>query len=93
MKPALLLALAILVALLEGCAALPPPVERPPSVHIPASPDNALGKLAAQSVPPGKGSGFRPMPYSTWAMDARLTLAQHAQKSLDIQYYLLQLEM
>lgn len=93
MKPALLLALAILVALLEGCAALPPPVERTPSVHIPASPDNALGKLAAQSVPPGKGSGFRPMPYSTWAMDARLTLAQHAQKSLDIQYYLLQNDM
>ncbi len=49
-----------------------------------------LGRIAAQSVPPGASSGFRPLPLSAWSMDARLTLVRNAQKTLDLQYYLLQ---
>lgn len=57
---------------------------------IPASTDTALGRMAAQSVPTQNDSGFRPLPMSPWSMDARLTLIEKAQTSIDIQYYLLQ---
>ena len=83
-------ALTALLALLQACSTLPPPVDRTPVAAIPASADQLLGRIAAQSVPPGKGSGFRPLPFSNYAMDARLTLIENAQKSLDVQYYLLQ---
>lgn len=86
-----LAALTGLMAMLQGCSTLPPPVDRTPVAAIPASADDALGRIAAQSTPPaGKGSGFRPLPLSAWSMDARLALVRHAQKSLDLQYYLLQ---
>ena len=62
-----------------------------PATAIAASVDTELGRLAAINVPPGPGatglSAVRPMPLSTYAMDARLTLARHAQKTLDVQYY------
>jgi putative cardiolipin synthase len=85
-----LLAAAAVLALLQGCASLPPPVERTPSAAVPASADDLLGRIAAQSAPPGTQSGFRPLPLSAWSMDARLALVRHAQKTLDLQYYLLQ---
>ncbi|WP_256354392.1 phospholipase D family protein [Variovorax sp. dw_308] len=90
MKPLLLAALAAMLALLQGCASLPPMVDRTPVLAIPASSQEALGRIAALSVPAGKGSGFRPLPLAAWSMDARLALVRNAQKSLDIQYYLLQ---
>ncbi|MEJ8853167.1 phospholipase D family protein [Variovorax robiniae] len=90
MKPLLLAAMAGLLALLQGCASLPPVVDRTPVLAIPASSQDTLGRIAAQSVPAGKGSGFRPLPLSAWSMDARLALVRKARTSLDIQYYLLQ---
>jgi putative cardiolipin synthase len=86
----LLLVMAGTLALIQGCSTLPPHVERAPSVAIPASPNDELGRIAAASVPADAGSGFRPLPLSAWSMDARLTLVRHAQKTLDLQYYLLQ---
>jgi putative cardiolipin synthase len=85
-----LLAAAGALALLQGCASLPPSVDRTPSAAVPASSDDLLGRIAAQSAPPGTQSGFRPLPLSAWSMDARLTLVRHARKTLDLQYYLLQ---
>lgn len=81
---------AALFAILQGCSTLPPHVERAATVAIPASTENVLGRLAAQSVPTEKGSGFRPLAMSPWSMDARLTLVENAQTSVDLQYYLLQ---
>jgi putative cardiolipin synthase len=83
-------AAAAAIAVLQGCAMLPPPVERPLSSAIPASRNEALGRIAAQSVPVGASSAFRPLPLSAYSMDARLALARRAEKSLDLQYYLLQ---
>lgn len=85
--------------ILSGCAALPPPVPREPTQALPASQNELLGRIAAQSLAvqsmaadsaAAGSSGFRPLPVSSFAMDARLTLARNAQKSLDLQYYLLQ---
>lgn len=78
-----------LLAFVPGCAMLPPHVERPHSAAIPASAGELLGRISAQSVPANQSSGFRPLPMSPWSMDARLTLVAQAQKSLDLQYYLL----
>jgi putative cardiolipin synthase len=83
------LAMAGLLAVLQGCATLPPPVSRAPTRALPASASTELGRIAVQSVPAGAGSGFRPLPQANFSMDARLTLARHAQQSLDLQYYLL----
>ncbi|MES2105981.1 MAG: phospholipase D family protein [Pseudomonadota bacterium] len=86
----LVLVLACVAALIQGCASLPPPVARTPTAAVPASQNEELGRIAAQSVPDTALSGFRPLPISAFSMDARLTLALHAQATLDLQYYLLQ---
>ncbi|MEJ8821260.1 phospholipase D family protein [Variovorax humicola] len=90
MKSFLLAATFALSAVLQGCASLPPSVDRTPVAAIAASSNESLGRIAAQSVPAGKGSGFRPLSLAAWSMDARLALVRNSQKSLDIQYYLLQ---
>ncbi len=79
--------------LLQGCASLPPPSQRAEADAIPASRGTELADLAAQSIPAGSPSAFRPLPLSAWSMDARLTLVRHAKQSLDLQYYLLQNDM
>ena len=75
---------------MQACASLPPVDVRPPSAAIPASLEEALGRIAQQSVAQGSDSAFRPLPISAYSMDARLALARHAQRSLDLQYYPLQ---
>jgi putative cardiolipin synthase len=93
-KSLALLAGASVAILIHGCATLPPQSDRPQSSAIAASPNEELGRIAEQSVPSAPGSdsrsGFRPMPLSGYSMDARLTLARRAQKTLDLQYYLLE---
>ncbi|MEP6504686.1 MAG: phospholipase D-like domain-containing protein, partial [Betaproteobacteria bacterium] len=83
----IVLALA-LVAALPGCASLAE-LQKTPSVAIPATPDDALAQLLPADLTPGSGSAFRPLAFSSYSMDARLTLIREARKSLDIQYYLL----
>ena len=80
-----------LLALMHGCATLPPPSNEAVSVALPSDPGSGLGKIAFDSVGPGDElSGFRPLPLSAYSMDARLTLVRQARRSLDLQYYLLQ---
>ena len=73
---------------LQGCASLAE-LQKTPSVSIAASPDDPLARLLPADLAPGAGSAFRPLAFSSYAMDARLTLIRQARKSLDIQYYLL----
>jgi putative cardiolipin synthase len=82
----LAIALALLAA--AGCASLPTRTPGSQSFAIPAGGSAELARIAAQSIP--EGDGFRPLPTSAFSMDARLTLARHAQRSLDLQYYLIQ---
>ncbi|MDM0055097.1 phospholipase D-like domain-containing protein [Variovorax fucosicus] len=85
----LFLMLAGCLALLTGCASLEPPTGDA-SYALAAERGHGLGRIAAESLPAGAGSAFRPLPMAAFAMDARLTLVHHAQHSLDLQYYLLQ---
>ncbi|MGZ8260622.1 MAG: phospholipase D-like domain-containing protein, partial [Caldimonas sp.] len=85
-----LLALASVVAL-AGCAALPSQVVRTESRAIAAdAAATSLGRVQAASVPPGAAglSGFRLLPGGDDALEARLTLIASAEKSVDVQYYL-----
>jgi len=84
------IAAALALAALTGCAYLPPPAPRASSAAIPASTQTALGAAAAraQAAAPAALSGFRPMPQTDVALDARLTLIRRAQSSVDLQYYL-----
>ena len=82
--------LAALVAALalQGCASLAD-LKKTPSEAIPASPASPLARLLPADLAPGGGSAFRPLAFSSYAMDARLTLIHEARESVDVQYYLL----
>ncbi|HEY9067680.1 MAG TPA: phospholipase D family protein, partial [Burkholderiaceae bacterium] len=80
---------------LVGCASMPPPAANPPSHAYDDVAQTALARIAAATAPaaPASGaplSGFRPLPEGEFAFDARIALARHAQRSLDVQYYLIQ---
>ena len=80
----------ILMALLAACGSLPQPRERPPSNAAAVDPGTALARIATASTPPGEHSGIRLMPLGVYSLDARIQLAQRAQRSLVVQYYQLE---
>ena len=92
---ALLLRAWLLGALLVlvGCASLPPFEAQPPT-SAPAIAEVAqtpLARVARADQPETPGlSGFRLLAQGPTAFNARLTLAERAQKSIDAQYYILQ---
>ena len=54
--------------------------------------ETRLGRIALSSLPAPKTtlSGFRLLPEGEIAFNARIALARRADKSLDVQYYLIQ---
>ena len=78
-----------LMAALGGCANLPTGVQRTPSMSIQASTATSLGRIAAESSPDPDLSGFRLLPTGAFAFDTRLALIKRAERSIDIQYYLI----
>ena len=83
---------AVASAWLAGCASLPPPQPRAPTAAITDVAGTALGQLVRLGAPDEAASlsGFRLLPEAAFAFDARISLARHAEKSLDVQYYLIQ---
>ena len=79
---------ALLIAI-AGCSALPSNPARPPSTAIAPSVSTPLGAIAAASLPDGGLSGFRLEPLAWYAFRLRLELAARAQRTLDVQYYVL----
>ena len=75
--------------LLSGCAALPGDVQRARSEAIADVAGTPLSQLAVSSTPDDKRhlSGLRLMPNGPEALATRIALARRAQKSLDVQYY------
>jgi phosphatidylserine/phosphatidylglycerophosphate/cardiolipin synthase-like enzyme len=74
---------------LGGCASLPPPQPHAP-VQALADPENtALGKFVAANAPAPGISGFRVLASGDDAFAALTALADRAQKTLDLQYYLI----
>jgi len=80
-------ALLSLVAAMAGCATLPPDEPRQSEVAMAPSNETALGKIAALSSPGDELTGFRLMPVGSFALDTRVQLAQRAERTLDVQYY------
>jgi len=83
---------AVFMAFAAGCASLPERHEQPSNALRPAS-DSLLQRVSRASIPAGRETGFRPLQFSGYAMDARLALADAAEHSIDLQYYLLQDDM
>jgi putative cardiolipin synthase len=73
---------------------LPAPTPNPPSQAIVDVSATQLARVSsaarerASAAP--EHSGFRPLPEGEFAFDARIALARHAERSLDVQYYLIQ---
>ena len=83
-------AMAIAMAM-GGCAALPGQVERPVSYSRSDVADTQLAKIAAASTADDQRglSGFQLLPDGAQAFDARIALIRRAEKTLDVQYYLI----
>ncbi len=81
---------AVVVALAAGCASLPADVQRLPSSALAPSDSTTLGRIATASSPDVELTGFRLMPTGPFALDTRLALIQRAERSIDVQYYVLQ---
>lgn len=86
-----LLWLLVFMTFAAGCASLPPPVARPP-VQALAPADAAatpLGRIVAKAAQGQDLSGFRLLVAGPDAMSSLIALADHAQRTLDLQYYLI----
>ncbi len=84
------LAVAIVLGLMaSGCATLPKNVERTPSTAVTNTGDTRLGKAAARAAEGHPGlSGIHALANARDAFAARIVLAQTAERSLDLQYYI-----
>ncbi|HEX7441977.1 MAG TPA: phospholipase D family protein, partial [Caldimonas sp.] len=92
MRPRFLHLLMSALVVLAGCATLPPHVPSPPVHALTDVASTRLARIAAASLPSDEPalSGFRLLPEGETAFNARIALARRAQKSLDVQYYLIQ---
>lgn len=81
----------VAVLVLAGCVGLPPAVERHPSFAIANGASTSLGRLARKDAPGDARqlSGFRLLSEAAFAFDARVALLRNAERSIDMQYYLI----
>ena len=75
------------VLALAGCAGLPPPVARPDTHALPAE-GTTLGRIVHDATPDAQRSGLRPLVDGAEAFDALAALIDRAERSLDLQYYI-----
>jgi phosphatidylserine/phosphatidylglycerophosphate/cardiolipin synthase-like enzyme len=76
-------------ALCAACASLPAPAPKPISQAWAQPEATGLGALAAAAAPNLRFSGFRLLASGEDALAALAALADHAQRTLDLQYYLM----
>jgi len=83
------LAATAVILLIAGCATLPKNFDRPESYALTDTGNTALGKVQAEerAAHPGR-SGFHLLGNGLDAFVARAVLSQHAERSIDVQYYL-----
>ncbi|HEY6621014.1 MAG TPA: phospholipase D family protein [Steroidobacteraceae bacterium] len=77
------------VALLAGCAGLPRHVLKTPSVAFQHPETTTLGQIVAADEIGKNLSGFRLLSSGEAALASLITLADHAERTLDIQYYII----
>jgi putative cardiolipin synthase len=81
--------LAVLALLLSGCATLPRHVNKPQSFSLPAPAATALGRMVAAEEGGKNLSGIRLLTSGEEALGDLIALADHAERTLDIQYYII----
>ena len=83
--------LACALVLLAGCASLPAHEPTAPQFAISDVSGTLLARAAAATLPASEShlSGFRLLPEGPTAFNARIALAERAQASIDVQYYLI----
>ena len=83
--------LLVVAVTMGGCAVLPSRVERPVSYSRADVADTQLAKIAAASTREDESdlSGFRLLPDGAQAFAARIALIRRAEKTLDVQYYVI----
>jgi putative cardiolipin synthase len=88
-----LAAIFLFTGLLAGCATVSFDQPKSYSTALTDTGDTALGKYAARETAahPGR-SAFYPLDQGMDALGARLRLAEQAQKSIDMQYFLMKLD-
>jgi putative cardiolipin synthase len=90
-RPSIIIYIAAALAIImnAGCATLPKDFDRPQSHALTDTENTLFGKLLANEKAdhPGK-SGFHLLPEGLDAFVARAVLANHAERSIDAQYYL-----
>lgn len=78
------------IVLLTSCASLPEHVDRPVTTALPnAESATSLGRLAQTNAPSADVSGFRLIPSGEEAYATLLTLADRAERTLDLQYFII----
>lgn len=75
---------------LAGCASLPQHVARTRSVALENPAGTRLGSLVAANAVPGELSGIRLLASGGEALQSLIALADHAERTLDIQYYIIE---
>ena len=81
---------ALLVCLaLGGCASLPRNFEKFPSHALKDPESTRLGRIVARSGGGGDLSGIRLISSGEEAFDSLIALADHAERTLDLQYYII----
>ncbi len=82
------LALALLAPALVSCASLPAPQPRPAQRAFAHPEGTALGRIVAASAPGRDSSGVRLLVSGEDALGSLITLARRAERSLDLEYYI-----
>jgi len=81
--------LALIGALASGCATLRTDLPRPTSTALPPVADTPSTRyVQSETSAHGSDSGFRPLTSNTNALMSRVVLIDHAQHTLDLQYYI-----
>src|ERR1700719_1141443 len=81
--------LAVLALLISGCATLPRHVEKSPSVALKDPETTSLGRVVAAEEGGRNLSGIHLLTSGEEALDDLIALADHAERTLDIQYYII----
>jgi phosphatidylserine/phosphatidylglycerophosphate/cardiolipin synthase-like enzyme len=80
---------AVLVLLISGCATLPRHVEKIHSVALPTPETTSIGRIVAAEGSGKHLSGIRLLASGEEALADLIALADHAERTLDIQYYII----
>ena len=89
MRNTLMPAVIAVVSVLAGCAGLPRHVHKTPSVAFQHPETTTLGRIVAADEVGKNLSGFRLLSSGEAALASLIALADHAERTLDIQYYII----